>query len=183
MAARKAAASKKQTERSEDVKGSRPNIPGYGIPTTKTGLLAWSHVETRMAQAMHYWVATVGPAGQPHATPVDGLWLDGRLYFGGAPTTRRNRNLAANPNVCIHLDSGSDVVIMHGQAPELNEPTRDLLLKLVQASKEKYGYAPSPESYSGGGVFVFRPRVVFAWASFPKDVTRWTLEEDEAART
>jgi hypothetical protein len=28
---------------------------------------------------MVYWICTVSPGGYPHATPVDGLWLDGRM--------------------------------------------------------------------------------------------------------
>ena len=77
---------------------SRPSIPGYGIPKDKKGLLSWSHVTERMVTAMQYWISTVGPDSRPHATPVDGLWLDDRLYFGGNPQTRRHRNLAANPD-------------------------------------------------------------------------------------
>jgi nitroimidazol reductase NimA-like FMN-containing flavoprotein (pyridoxamine 5'-phosphate oxidase superfamily) len=148
-------------------------MPGYGIPKSKKGLLPWSHVSTRMAEARHYWICTVDPAGHPHATPVDGLWLDDQLYFGGSPTARRNRNLAANPAVCVHLD-GDDTVILHGEAHELHAPDRALTLRLVEASAQKYGYAPKPEDYAAG-VFVFRPRVVFAWARFPTDATRWNI--------
>src|SRR5262245_42608671 len=91
---------------------SRPYMPGYGLPKSKTDLLPWSHVSTRMAEAQHYWLCTVDPDGRPHATPVDGLWLDDRLYFGGNPQTRRNRNLAGNPAVCIHLEGAMEVVIL-----------------------------------------------------------------------
>jgi hypothetical protein len=34
---------------------------------------------------------------------------------------RRNRNPAQNPAVCVHLESGSNVVILHGEARELGE--------------------------------------------------------------
>ena len=75
---------------------SRPQIPAeYGIPKNNKGLLPWSHVTDRMAKAVHYWVCTVDPNNHPHVTPLDGLWLDDNLYFGGSPQTRRNRNLAA----------------------------------------------------------------------------------------
>jgi len=158
---------------------SRPHIEGYGIPRNKKGLLPWSHVEERMAHARVYWISTVSPDHRPHATPVDGVWLDGQLYFGGSPQTRRNRNLAENPAVCVHLESGSDVVILHGDAFELQAPERELTLRLAEASAQKYGYAPKPEEYGAGGVFVFRPRVAFAWKQFPTDVTRWVLPEED----
>jgi nitroimidazol reductase NimA-like FMN-containing flavoprotein (pyridoxamine 5'-phosphate oxidase superfamily) len=156
----------------------RPHSPGraYGIPKNKKGLLLlpWSHVSERMAQAHSYWVCTVSPAGRPHATPVDGLWLDDRLYFSGSPETRRHRNLAANPAVCIHLDSGSDVVILHGEALEFRAPDRALAIRLSEASAQKYGYGTKPEDYeTGAGMYVFRPQVVFAWKQNLKDVTRW----------
>jgi nitroimidazol reductase NimA-like FMN-containing flavoprotein (pyridoxamine 5'-phosphate oxidase superfamily) len=150
--------------------------PGYGIPKDKKGLLPWSHVTERMAEAMHYWVCTVSPDGRPHATPVDGLWLDDQLYFGGSPQTRRNRNLAANPAVCIHLESGMDVVILHGEAHELRAPDRSLTTRLAEASAKKYGWAPKPEDIGAGGTYVFRPRVVLAWKQFPKDATRWQFQ-------
>ncbi len=158
---------------------SRPYMPGpaYGVPKSETGLLPWSRVAERMAQAMHYWICTVSPDGRPHATPVDGLWLEDRLYFGGSPQTRRNRNLAANPAVCVHLESGAEVVILHGKA-HLGAPDRALAIRLAQASAQKYGYGPKPEEYEADGVHVFRPHEVFAWKQFPKDATRWRFQSD-----
>jgi hypothetical protein len=101
---------------------SRPAIAGYGIPTDLAGVLPWSHVIERMTTAMHYWIGTVSPDGRPHTTPIDGVWLDDHLYFGGSATTRWSRNLAANPAVCVHLESGTDVVIVHGDAYTLRAP-------------------------------------------------------------
>jgi nitroimidazol reductase NimA-like FMN-containing flavoprotein (pyridoxamine 5'-phosphate oxidase superfamily) len=127
-----------------------------------------------MTRAMHYWIGTTDPAGRPHATPVDGLWLDDRLYFGGSPETRRQRNLAANPSVCVHLESGSDVVILHGEArPE--RPDAALAQRLADGSTRKYGYGQPAEAYARTDVQVFRPRVAFAWTNLPKDATRWTF--------
>ena len=156
----------------------RPSMEGYGIPKDRKGLLPWSHVEERMTGARHYWVSTVGPDGRPHATPVDGLWLDGRLYFGGSPTTRRQRNLEANPATCIHLESGLDVVILHGEARLLRITDHALAVRLSQASREKYGYGPRPEEYAAASVSMFSPRVVFAWKQFPTDATRWRFPDE-----
>jgi hypothetical protein len=171
-------AKKKQADHQTGPAAGRPRIPpGYGIPKDKKGLLPWSYVTERMARAMQYWVSTVSPHGRPHATPVDGLWLDDRLYFGGAPETRRNRNLAANPAVCVHLDSAVEVVILHGDA-HLRKPDHALAVRLAEASTQKCGYAPKPEDYETGGVPVFHPRVVIAWKQFPKDATRWRLPDE-----
>jgi len=161
-------------------RAGRPRIAGYGIPKDKKGLLPWSHVAERMTAAQHYWIGTVSLDGQPHATPVDGLWLEDRLYFGGSPQTRRHRNLVANPAVCVHLESGSDVVILRGEAHELRPLASDLAVQLASASLKKYGYGFKPEEFEalGAAVFRFRPRVVLAWKQFPKDATRWIIEGD-----
>src|SRR5262249_6590812 len=109
---------------------SRPWFPReYGVSTDGKGLLPWSHVVDRMTRAQHYWICTTGPDGAPHATPVDGLWLDDRLYFGGSPRTRRQRNLATNPSVCVHLESAADVVLLHGDARPARPASR--LAKLL----------------------------------------------------
>lgn len=158
---------------------SSPAIPGYGIPVDTAGLLPWSHVTERMAAALHYWVCVVSPQGRPHATPVDGLWLDDRLYFGGGSTTRRHRLLAANSAAAVHLESATDVIVLQGDAIELRAPARELTLQLAAASKAKYGYAPSPEAYAAPGIYVFRPHVVFAWEHFPTDATRWRVNDQD----
>lgn len=155
---------------------SRPYMPGYGVPATARGLLPWSHVSERMLHAHHYWICTADSAGRPHATPVDGLWLDDVLYFGGHPTTVRSRNLRRHSAACVHLESASDVVILQGRATVLEAPEPGLAARLVAASRQKYGYGPGPEDLVAGGVFAFRARTVFAWSRFPKDATRWRFD-------
>jgi hypothetical protein len=177
MKTAKQASKKKQDNRGGGPVVSRPHMPGYGVPENKKGLLPWSHVTERMAEAQNYWICTVSPDGHPHATPVWGLWYEDRLYFGGSPQTRRNRNLAANRAVCVHLESGADVVILHGEAEELRAPDRSLTNHLADASAAKYGYRPKPEDYEAPGTYVFRPRMVLAWKQFPKDATRWHFQD------
>lgn len=171
----------KETERKKQsnpltIRVSRPSIAKiYGIPKHNKGMLDWAHVRERMTNAKVYWICTVSPKGKPHATPVDGMWVDDKLYFGGDPTTRRNRNLDTNPAVSVHLEEGYNVVILEGDALPLGKPTRELAVRLADASNKKYGYGFTPEHYSGEGMYAFRPRVVFAWKQFPQDVTRWKV--------
>jgi hypothetical protein len=128
-----------------------------------------------MAKAKVYWVTVVSPAGQPHATPVDGLWLDGALYFGGDPRTRRQRYLKTNNKASVHLEEGFDVVTMNGEVELAPTLPRAIAETLERDSKAKYGYSASADEYVARGAAVFRPREVFAWKQFPKDVTRWKL--------
>jgi hypothetical protein len=161
---------KRKGQKSTTPKAGRPQIPAeYGLPKHNKGLLPWSHVTERMAEAKVYWITTVDPHGRPHATPVDGLWLDDRLYFGGSQETRRNRNLAH----CVHLESGSDVVILHGAVRELGAADHELAQRMADAANEKYGYGAKAENYTVGGTFAFTPHKVIAWQTLFKDATRW----------
>jgi hypothetical protein len=158
----------------------RPIMPeGYGVPDSTEGTLPWSYVVERMSTAGNYWVSTVRPDGRPHAMPVWGAWLDDRLYIEGDPTTVRHRNLTGNPNVVVHLENGSQVVIIEGVAEAVKNPPRTLGESLAADMGKKYasfGYTPGPDQWDGGGLFVIAPRKVFAWTEFPKDTTRWRFE-------
>ncbi|MGH9803132.1 MAG: pyridoxamine 5'-phosphate oxidase family protein, partial [Blastocatellia bacterium] len=167
MATAKQNSKKKAVAQQNAPKADRPHMPGYGVPESKKGMLDWSHVIERMAAAQNYWICTVSPDAYPHTTPVWGLWLDDKLYFGGGPMTKRSRNLNQNPAVSVHLESGSDVIILHGEAHPLTSLDKDLTVKLADLSAEKYGYRPKPEDYAAPGTFVFVPSVVLAWKEFP----------------
>src|SRR5215210_1577826 len=139
-----------RTHRTEPT-ASRPQMPpNYHIPTTNEGLLPWSHARERLEQARIYWIATTRPDRRPHVTPVWGVWLDELLYFDGNPTTRRGRNLALNPAVVVHVESGGagkDVVIVEGAAHEIRRPDHALTTGIAAAYAAKYsseGYEPGP---------------------------------------
>ncbi len=157
----------------------RPAMPAdYGVPATVEGTLPWSFVEERMTAARNYWVATVRPDGRPHAVPVWGAWLDNALYIEGSPQTRRSRNLAVNPAVVVHLESGDQVVILEGEGHPISRPDPELGARLSAIFRAKYAWAnyqPGPDAWDHGGLHVIRPHTVFAWSAFPADATRWRL--------
>jgi len=152
---------------------SRPHTPGYGIPETEEGMLPWSHVVDRLPGPRNYWVSTTRPDGRPHATPVWGVWVDDKLYFGGGPDTRRSRNLDLNPAVVVHLESGDDVVIIEGVTEKYTEQNAEpaLLTRIDDAYEAKYNMR------HGTPVWAVRPKVVFAWTTYPTTVTRWKFSE------
>lgn len=158
----------------------RPIFPeGYGIPETADGQLSWSQVEPRLVAAKHYWLSSVRPDGTPHSVPRWGVWLDGRFWYDGAPTTRHARNAEKNPAVTLTLESGTQAVIVEGTSLA-TRADGDLGARL-SAAFAKYaddGYAPGPDSWSGadgGGLRVITPRRVLAWFHFPTDCTRFTF--------
>jgi nitroimidazol reductase NimA-like FMN-containing flavoprotein (pyridoxamine 5'-phosphate oxidase superfamily) len=151
-------------------------MEGYGVPTSEEGLLPWSHVSERMDRARNYWVGTTRPSVRPHAAPVWGAWVEGTLYFETGPRSRKGRNLATNPAVAVHLESGDDVVILEGVAETVTNPDPALFARVADAFAAKYdGYRPEP---GGEGLYAVRPCVVYAWSKFPADVTRWLLGHD-----
>ncbi len=139
-------------------------------------MLSWNYVEERMSAARNYWVATTRPDGRPHVTPVWGLWVDGVFYFGGTPRSTKARNLAENPNVVVHLESGDDVVILEGVAEVVTDPDPALSERVAAASVAKYGVGSSDIE----GSYAVRPGVVFAWleSSLRDTATRWIFERD-----
>lgn len=152
---------------------SRPRMEGYGVPERDEGMLSWRHVTERLEESRNYWVGTAGADGRPHAVPVWGAWDGDALYFGGGPRTARN--LAANPQVAVHLESGDDVVMLEGAVEVIANPDPSLSARLDDAFATKYDWRPSEEGGGavGEGMYVLRPRVVFAWTRFPEDATRW----------
>ena len=159
----------------------RPHVPAdYGIPASDEGMLPWSHVVERMTNALNYWVGTTYPDGRPHVSVVWGVWHGDRFYFDGSPETRRGRNIAANPAVAVHLESGTDVVILEGVAEEVRNPDRELTVQLAAEYARKYAghdYSPEPQQWDKGGLFAVTHNKVLAWSSFPTDMTRWRFRK------
>jgi hypothetical protein len=161
----------------------RPEMPdGYGVPAEVEGLLAWAEVEALLVSAKVYWMATTRPDSRPHVVPRWGAWVDGVLLYDGSPATRHARNLAANSACVLHLESGSEVVILEGDSGPSAPPGPELGRRLSAEIGRKYkalGYAPAADAWEGpdaGGLCRFSPRKGLAWTSFPTDTTRfrWT---------
>jgi general stress protein 26 len=150
----------------------------YGTPGGPESLLPWSYVEARMRAASNYWITTVGPDARPHARPVDGVWVDGTLCFGGSPETRWVRNLMSSPAVSVHLSSEAEAIILEGTAEHVTDPSHHLAARSTAAFREKY-----PQYFSAGEAplrpfWALRPTTAFAWTleDFPRGATRWRFQ-------
>jgi hypothetical protein len=159
----------------------RPLFPeGYGLPTSTDGMLEWADVEARLAAATNYWLATVRPDGRPHVVPRWGVWLDGRFWYDGAPTTVHVRNLAANQACSLNLESGTEAVIVEGESLPARAPAQTLGVRIAEAFTKYHelGYRPEADAWDsegGGGLRVLTPRRALAWFAFPTDATRFTF--------
>ena len=85
----------------------------YGAPSGQDRL-AWPWVEKQLEAAGTYWLVARAP-GHSHPRPVWGLWHGQRLHLSvGSPALRRA--IGEDPSVTVHLDSGTDVVLLEGTA-------------------------------------------------------------------
>jgi general stress protein 26 len=85
---------------------------------------AWAEVAARLAAARNYWLCSTMPSGAPHAAPVWGVLTGGTLYLSSERRTVKSRNIAADPQVLVHLESGDDVVIVRGITEDLGTPAQ-----------------------------------------------------------
>ena len=159
--------------RTTEPKAQRPHMPDYGIAKGQKGMLSWDWVDEQMSQARNYWICSTKPDGRPHAAPVWGVWMDNTLYFSSSRKSQKGRNLAASPEVAIHLDSGDDVVMLEGRVEEVTD--KAVLARMVEVYGAKYEFKPNPEGEPGNVYYAVKPRLAFAWheKNFPQSATRW----------
>jgi nitroimidazol reductase NimA-like FMN-containing flavoprotein (pyridoxamine 5'-phosphate oxidase superfamily) len=154
--------------------------PSYGVPPEGGVFIEWPTVTERLATAEAYWLGTVTPDGRPHVVPVWGILFENDFFLEtGSPATRKNRNLAANRNVVVHLDGINDALIVRGTAERV--PSDQAFRgRLAAAMKQKYGgnypdYEPEPDRWDQGSAWRINPESVLAWREMPT-ATRWRFD-------
>jgi PPOX class probable F420-dependent enzyme len=126
----------------------------------------WPEVAVRLAASRAYWLGTTLPSGAPHAAPVWGVVTGQTLYLYSERRTVKARNIAADPRVVVHLESGDDVLIVRGTAEDLGRPAD--VPEVVAALAAKYT-APGDRPYLPDAdpdfdvVYAIRPRSAMAW--------------------
>lgn len=149
----------------------------YGqTPETLDDLMPWTVVAERIAAARNYWLATTTDAGRPHLRPVDGVFVDGALCFGGSPETRWVRHVQARPAVSMSLPDDDQAVILEGTAELVSDPDLPLSVALRPANIAKYPqYFQDDQPSPFLPFWCLRPERVFAWSltGFPAKATRF----------
>ena len=125
----------------------------YGQPSSKSAL-EWNWVETQLTEAGTYWVTARTP-GHPHPRPVWGVWKEGCLHLSiGTPAAARA--IATDPVVTVHLESGTEPVIVEGYvAGTTSEPG------ILAAYNLKYDWEYDAAEY--GPLTSVAPGKVLAW--------------------
>lgn len=153
---------------------TRPTMPGYGLPKGKKGLLPWKWAEDRLKKSHQYWIATSRPDGRPHVMVVWGLWQDGGFYFCTGGTSRKARNLAANPWCVIGSEQAEQAVIVEGRVRLVTDAARRKRFGRRYQKKYKMDMEGFTEP-----LYVVRPHVAFGlWErKFVNTATRWKFGE------
>src|SRR6266516_3426545 len=141
--------------RSIDPEPSQPRMFGGSVGSAE---LSCGWATERLSRARNYWIATTRPAGRPHCRPVWGVWLDTALYFSTGSLAAQN--LAFRPAITVHLESGSEVVIIEG----VTEPVSDTVFveRVVSLYNQKYNWNVDPRNLPGP-FYAIRPQVAFGW--------------------
>ena len=141
--------------------------------------LSWPEIAARLTAARNYWLCTTTPSGAPHAAPVWGVVTGHILYLYSERGTVKARNLAADPRVVVHLESGEDVVIVRGTAEDQGAPAA--VPEVVAALSAKYSgegnqqYLPDADP-DFDVVYAIRPQSAMMWrlADYEASQRRWT---------
>lgn len=143
---------------------------------SRAELVEWAEVVERIAPARNYWLATSTAAGRPYVRPVDGVWVDDSLCFGGSSDAGWVRNLRERPEVSVSLPDDDHAVILDGTVALIDDPTLPVSVALGPANRAKY-----PQYFEDGApddflpFWCLRPRRVYAWSltGFPNRATRF----------
>jgi hypothetical protein len=158
---------------------SRPRMFGGYVGSAK---LPWMWATERLSRARNYWIATTRPDGKPHSRPVWGIWLDNTFYFSTGSLAAQN--LAIRPAITVHLESGSEVVIIEGVAESVSDIV--LVERVVSLYNQKYNWNVDPHNLPGP-FYAVRPQVAFGWhfdeseltpeSSGLETATRWRFKQ------
>ncbi len=141
----------------------------YGTSDADTPL-PWAWARERLERSQAYWIASTRPDGRPHAMPVWGAFIDGKVIFGTARGSRKARNLAERPDVVVHLESGDEVVVIEGVVGETSDV--EVLGRAADVFEAKYDWRPGLDDFEGTVWYVVSPRVGYAWLESDYVATR-----------
>ena len=160
---------------------TRPNIPGYGLPKSKKGLLPWKWAEDRLKKSREYWIATTRPDGRPHVMVVWALWMNGCIYFSTGANTVKARNLTQNPHCTMCSEDAAEAVIVEGVVE--TERDVDTICKYVPLYEKKYKFKLGEMAENlialKDPLFCLRPRIAFGFweKKFSTSATRWVFSD------
>jgi Pyridoxamine 5'-phosphate oxidase len=155
----------------KEPQATRPYVPGYKFSAKKPGLLSWKWATARLRKSRQYWIATARPDGAPHLMVIWGVWLADSFWFSTGATSRKARNLDANPKCVIGTDNAAEAVILEGTVEMIALPHAEFE-QFAAAYEKKYRWNVREMAQT---VHRFRPSVGFGLfeKKFDQTATRW----------
>ena len=86
------------------------------------------------------------PTGRPHVRPVLAVWVDGLLYSTSTVTSRKGRNLAADPRCTVTTSTDTVDAVLEGSAVRVT--SQDTLRTVAEGYRAKYDW---PVTVTGDG--------------------------------
>ena len=159
-----------------------PDLPAMDFTPANPELTPWSEAVAGLIAAKTYWLSTTRPGGRPHVMPVWGVWLENRFYFSTSATSRKGRNLAANPDCTISVSRHAIDIVVEGSAVLLTDGS--LAQRVAELYGPKYEWPVTVrdcgiygENGDGGPLYVLTPAVAFGFKEEPEfGATRWRFE-------
>lgn len=156
----------------------------YGqTPASMAELLPWDEVADRIARSPNYWLATTTDDGRPYQRPVDGVFVDATLAFGGSPATRWVRHLQHRAAVSVSLPDDDHAVVLEGDVELVTDESLPIARLVGTANATKY-----PQYHREGAAFqpfwALRPGRIYAWTltGFPTRATRFDFDPPPSRR-
>jgi hypothetical protein len=148
---------------------------GYGTPSE---LMAWEDVRQQLVEAKQFWFAFERPRRSPHVTPLDGIWFEDKLIYGGSPETLHRRLAAEHPKVTVNLPDPWKLVVIEGEVrtTTFDAATAEEIAGLLNAKYPEYGENVFEAKHYIEGTPAVHPRRIRAWTSFPKDATAFVFD-------
>ena len=111
--------------------------------------------------------------------PVWGVWLEDRFYFSTSPTSRKGKNLAAEPRCSISTSRHAIDIVMEGTAALLTDDA--LAHRIAGLYGPKYDWPVTVRDCGiygangdGGPLYVMTPTAGFGFKEEPEfTATRW----------
>jgi PPOX class probable F420-dependent enzyme len=113
-----------------------------------------NHAAKRLREEIIGWLTTVTAEGAPRPIPIWFLWDgDSSILLYSRPDKQKLRNIAANPNVSLNLDSDrvdADIVICWGQIRVSDDPPSNEVPDYLEKYRERIAALGwTPESFAG----------------------------------
>lgn len=119
------------------------------------------HILARLAVEANIWLASVRPDGRPHLVPLWFVWSGGQIYLCIQMASVKARNMLQAPQVALSLESGSDPVVIEGDAAFAMRPWPDAV---VGGFLAKYNWLITDDAEYDTLVAV-RPRKWLMWGA------------------